>query len=62
MSLPGVQIKMNVKIKNNNGSDKKLPSVVLFELLLLSSSMHPSTIMVIRYRPIYRFTDIFPDI
>ncbi len=39
--MSGVKMKMNVKIKNNKGSDKKLPSLVLVvTLVFLHASIY----------------------
>ncbi len=45
--MSGAKITINVKIKNNKGSDKNCLPWCWLHFLLLSSSMHPSTIRVI---------------
>ncbi len=45
--MSGVKMTINVKIKNNKGSDKNCLPWCWLHFLLLSSSMHPSTIRVI---------------
>ncbi len=45
--MSGVKMTINVKILNNKGSDKNCLPWCWLHFLLLSSSMHPSTIRVI---------------